>query len=190
MKPKIVVLDGYTLNPGDISWAPFEQLGVLTVYDRSGTEAAARAAGAPIVLTNKDLVTAEMIQQLPGLKYIGVLATGTNIVDLEAASAQGVAVTNVPGYGADAVSQHVFALLLELTNSVASHADAVREGRWAECPDFCFTVAPLTELASKTLGIVGVGAMCSTSPLGTGGSSSSVSSVCGRTLTGIGATTS
>ncbi len=159
MSPKIVVVDGYTLNPGDISWGEFEKLGDLTVYDRSGDQVAERAADAPIVLTNKDLLSAKMINQLRDLKYIGVLATGTNIVDIQAATSRGIVVTNVPGYGGDSVSQHTFALILELTNRVGDHSQSVREGRWSECSDFSFTIQPLTELSGKTLGIIGVGAI-------------------------------
>lgn len=157
--PQIVVLDGHTLNPGDIDWKPIESLGRLTVYDRSGAQSAERARGAPIVLTNKDPISAEMMDRLPDLRYIGVLATGTNIVDLRAASERGIVVTNVPGYGAQSVAQHAFALLLELVNHTSRHIDAVRAGRWSSSPDFCFTVDTIVELADKTMGIVGVGAI-------------------------------
>ncbi len=159
MSEKIVILDGHTLNPGDISWEPFEQLGEVTVYDRSTGHVAERSQGAPIVITNKDELSAEIIEQLPDLKYIGVTATGTNCVDLEAATRHGVVVTNAPAYGPESVAQHTIALLLELTNNVARHAAAVREGRWAACPDFCFTVEPIVGLAGKTLGVVGLGAI-------------------------------
>ena len=156
---KIVVLDGYTLNPGDISWSPIEALGELTVYDRSGESAGERAHGAEIVLTNKNVMDAQLINSLPKLRYIGVLATGTNVVDLEAARQRGITVTNVPGYGAPAVAQHVFALLLQLVDHTAEHIQAVRDGRWKACPDFSFTVEPRMELEGKTLGILGVGAI-------------------------------
>jgi glycerate dehydrogenase len=159
MSHKIVILDGYTLNPGDISWAPFEQLGEVTIYDRSAGQVAERSRGAPIVITNKDELSAEIIAQLPDLKYIGVTATGTNIVDLDAATRHGVVVTNAPAYGAESVAQHTMALLLELANNVARHASAVRDGQWVACPDFSFTVEPITGLAGKTLGIIGIGAI-------------------------------
>jgi glycerate dehydrogenase len=158
-RPTIVVLDGYTLNPGDISWEPIASLGNLTVYDRSGDASAERARHAEIVLTNKDLITAELLQTLPKLRCIGVLATGTNIVDLRAARERDIVVTNIPGYGSESVAQHVFALLLELVNHTSRHIQAVRDGRWSSCPDFCFTVETIVELSGKTLGIVGVGAI-------------------------------
>lgn len=160
MPPRIVVLDGYTLNPGDVPWTPFESLGSLEVHERTPeSQAIARAAGAPYILTNKALLSAATIQGLPGLKYIGVLATGTNIVDLKAARECGVTVTNVPGYSTDSVAQLVFALLMELVCHTASHALAVHDGEWTGCPDFSFTAAPITELSGKTLGIVGLGAI-------------------------------
>ena len=158
-EPKIVVLDGHTLNPGDISWDAIGRLGDLEVHPRSGPRIVERAAAAPVVLTNKDLLTAAVIDQLPQLQYIGVLATGVNVVDVAAATRRKIVVTNIPGYGADSVSQHVFALLLNLTNQVAAHDSAVADGQWSNCSDFSFTVAPLRELAGKTLGIVGVGAI-------------------------------
>jgi glycerate dehydrogenase len=159
MSEKIVILDGHTLNPGDISWEPFERLGEVTLYQRSAGQVAERSRGAPIVITNKDKLSAEIIEQLPDLKYIGVTATGTNIVDLAAATRHGVVVTNAPAYGPESVAQHTIALLLELTNNVARHAAAVRDGRWAACPDFCFTVEPITGLAGKTMGVIGIGAI-------------------------------
>jgi len=159
-RPRIVVLDGYTLNPGDISWSPFEAIGDLEVHDRSESgEIVPRAAGAPIILTNKTVLNADTIANLPEMKYIGVLATGTNVVDLKAARQRGVPVTNVPGYGTDSVAQHVFALLLELVTHTAAHGVAVHEGEWVKSKDFCFTVAPISELAGKTLGIVGMGSI-------------------------------
>ena len=167
MPDRIVVLDGYTLSPavpgqvvppGEPDWDAMGALGDLTVYDRTATgEVVKRAAGAAIVLTNKTPLPAEVIQQLPELKYIGVLATGVNVVDLTAAAEAGVVVTNIPGYSGDAVAQHVFALLLEMTNRVAAHDRAVHDGGWANCADFSFTLGPITELAGKTLGIVGAG---------------------------------
>ncbi len=167
MPQRIVVLDGYTLTPavpgqaapsGEPVWDAFESLGDLTVYARTRPEdVLARAKDASILLTNKTPLPAEVIAALPGLKYIGVLATGVNIVDLPAARDAGVTVTNIPGYSGSAVAQHVFALLLELTNHVAAHDRAVHDGKWAGCADFSFTLGPITELAGKTLGIVGAG---------------------------------
>jgi glycerate dehydrogenase len=164
---RIVVLDGHTLTrarpgedvpAGEPAWNALESLGELTVYDRTGSgEVVERASGASIVLTNKTPLPGEVIAALPGLRYIGVLATGVNVVDLEAAGKAGVVVTNIPGYSGSAVAQHVFALLLELTNRVAGHDRAVHDGAWVGCADFCFTLGPITELAGKTLGIVGAG---------------------------------
>lgn len=157
---KIVVLDGYTLNPGDLAWAELSCFGAFACHDRSPSELLVeRAAGAEIVLTNKTPLSASVLEKLPQLKFIGVLATGYNVVDVGAASRLGIAVANVPGYGTSSVAQHVWALILELSNHVARHAEAVSQGRWAACPDFCFTLAPLTELAGKTLGIAGYGAI-------------------------------
>lgn len=154
----IVVLDGYTLNPGDLNWTKLETLGSLTVYDRSAPdEIVNRAADAEIILTNKTPLTKETIAKLPNLRYIGVLATGYNVVDIGAASERGIPVTNVPGYSTLSVAQLVFSLLLELCQQVRLHSDAVRSGEWASCPDFCFTRSPLTELAGKTMGIIGFG---------------------------------
>lgn len=157
---QIVVLDGHALNPGDLSWEPFEALGSLTVHARSAPETVVqRARGHQLVLTNKALVDRAAFDGLPELRYVGVLATGTNVVDLEAARRRGVVVTNVPGYGTQAVAQHVFALLLELTNHTSAHDRAAQAGEWQHCPDFCFTVAPIHELDGKALGIVGLGAI-------------------------------
>jgi len=155
---KIIVLDGYTGNPGDISWAPIEAVGALTVYDRSSPdEIVTRAAGADVVLTNKAVVGREAIEALPDLKYLGVLATGYNCVDTAAARARGIPVCNVPEYGTPNVVQATFALLLELTNHVGHHAETVRAGRWSACPDFCYWDGDLVELSGLTLGIVGYG---------------------------------
>jgi glycerate dehydrogenase len=156
--PQIVVLDGHTLNPGDLDWSPLERCGSLRVYDRtSPSQVLERAASADILLTNKTPLTAAMIAELPQLRYIGVLATGYNVVDVTAAKLRGIPVTNVPGYSTASVAQHVWALILELANQVAAHATAVRAGAWAACPDFSFTLNPLPELAGKTLGIIGYG---------------------------------
>lgn len=155
---KIVVLDGYTNNPGDISWAPIEAVGSLAVYDRSAPhEIVPRVAGADVVLTNKAVVGREAIEALPDLKYIGVLATGYNCVDTAAARARGIPVCNVPEYSTPNVVQATFALLLELTNHVGHHAQTVQAGRWSACPDFCYWDGDLVELAGLTLGIVGYG---------------------------------
>ena len=159
-RPNIVVLDGHTLNPGDLDWHGIEALGALTVHVRTDdAEIIARAADADILLTNKTAITAETIAALPKLRFIGVLATGHNVVDTAAASARGIPVCNVPGYGTASVAQHVFALLLELTQHTGHHAQTVREGRWNACPDFCYWDFPLIELAGRTLGIVGYGSI-------------------------------
>lgn len=158
---KIVVLDGFAENPGDLSWGGLEALGALTVYDRTdrADEALilARIGDAEAVYTNKTPLSASVIAAAPRLRFIGVLATGYNVVDLAAASARGIPVCNVPAYGTEAVAQHTFALLLEICNQVAHHSAAVQTGRWSACPDFCFWERPLMGLAGKTLGIVGFG---------------------------------
>ena len=144
---KIVILDSYTANPGDLDWAALEALGQVQTHDRTPPGLVAdRAADAEIVLTNKTVLDAGNIGRLVNLKYIGVLATGYNVVDLAAAGARGVLVTNIPAYSTPAVAQMVFAHVLHLTQHVAAHAEAVRQGAWADCPDFCFWNAPLTEL--------------------------------------------
>jgi len=146
------------LNPGDLSWAALEKLGPTVIYDRTPpNEVVPRAAQAEIVLTNKTLVERHHIEQLPELRYIGVLATGYNIVDVAAARARNVPVTNVPAYGTRSVAQMTFALLLELTQHVGHHAQTVRDGRWTQSPDFCYWDYPLIELDQLTLGIVGLG---------------------------------
>jgi len=156
----IVVLDGYVLNPGDLSWSEMERMGKLAVYDRTPVEQIyERAKDAAIVLTNKTPISAQLINQIPSLKYIGVLATGYNVVDIEAARQKGVLVTNVPGYGTKSVVQLTFALLLELCLHVQLHSDAVMKGKWARAADWCFWDYPLIELAGKTLGIIGFGAI-------------------------------
>ncbi len=154
----IVVLDGYTLNPGDLSWGPLKALGDCRIYDRTpDAEVFPRALEADILLVNKTKVLAPQICQLPRLKYIGVLATGTNVVDLEAAGARGIPVSNVPSYGTQSVAQASLALLLELTNQVGLHAGTVRGGRWCRSPDWCYWDVPLVELDGLTMGIVGLG---------------------------------
>ena len=157
---KSVVLDGYTTNPGDCSWDSIGKHGSLQVFDRTATdEIQQRAAGAEVVLTNKTQLTAEILAGLPDLKLISVLATGVNVVDLDAARAQGITVCNVPGYSTPNVAQAVFALLLELTNQTALHAAEVRAGHWSSCPDFCFWRGELVELDGRTLGLIGYGAI-------------------------------
>ena len=158
MEHKIVILDGYTENPGDLSWDGFAELGDVTVYDRTSPDLIAqRIADADIVITNKTPLTAETIKNAEKMQYIGVLATGYNVVDVQAAKERGVVVTNIPTYGTDAVAQFVFALLLEICHHVQHHSDAVKEGRWSKAPDFCFWDYPLIELVGKTMGIIGYG---------------------------------
>ncbi len=155
---RITVLDGYTLNPGDLNWEQLRQLGECSIYDRSAPEEVVpRAAGAEVVLTNKTQISRESIEQLPKLKYVGVLATGYNVVDLDAARKRGIVVTNVPGYATASVAQAVFAHLLNLAQGLGRHVQAVRQGKWAASLDFCFWDTPLTELSGLTLGIVGFG---------------------------------
>lgn len=157
---KIVVLDGYALNPGDLSWAALEQLGEVVIYDRTSVDLIVeRASDADVVLTNKVPLSSSVIAQLGRLKYIGVMATGYNIIDLEAARARNIIVTNVPGYSTASVVQLTFSLLMELCFRVQRHSDAVMEGKWAASPDFCFWDYPLVELSKKKLGIVGFGAI-------------------------------
>jgi glycerate dehydrogenase len=154
----IVVLDGLTLNPGDLSWDALRELGHCEIHDRTPpAEILHRAANAEVILTNKAVLTRADLDHLPKLKYIGVLATGTNVVDLAAARERGIPVTNVPAYSTPSVVQATFALLLELTHQVGHHADGVRAGRWAASPDFSYCDFPLVELAGLTLGIVGFG---------------------------------
>ena len=155
---KTVVLDGHTLNPGDLSWDGLRVYGECDIYDRSAPQdVAARAEGAEILLTNKVVLSRETIGQLPSLEYIGVLATGYNIVDVAAARERGIPVANVPTYGTQSVAQMVFAHLLNLAQHVAYHAQTVLDGRWSESPDFCYWDYPLMELADRTMGIVGFG---------------------------------
>ena len=155
---KIVVLDGYGLNPGDLSWEEMQALGELTVYDRTApAELLERSAGAEVLITNKTVITAEDMAALPALKYIGVLATGYNIVDIQAAKARGIIVTNIPAYSTASVAQMVFAHILNITQRVGHYAYANRHGRWADNPDFCYWDEPLHELTGKTFGVVGLG---------------------------------
>ena len=155
---KIVILDGFTANPGDLSWKGLEELGTLTVYDRTRPEeTVARAADAEIILTNKVIISREVMAQLPQLKYIGVLATGYNVVDIEAAHEHDIIVTNVPAYSTESVAQMVFAHLLTVTNRTEHYALQNRQGRWTKNPDFCYWDFSHMELAGKTFGIVGLG---------------------------------
>lgn len=155
---RIVILDGYTANPGDLSWKDLETLGQVTVYERTKPEdTVARAAEADIVLTNKVLIGRTEIEQLPHLRYIGVLATGYNVVDIMAAHEHGIIVTNVPAYSTESVAQMVFAHLLTVTNRIEHYAIQNRAGRWSNNPDFSYSDTVLTELAGKTIGIVGLG---------------------------------
>ncbi len=154
----IVVLDGYGMNPGDLSWDGLRELGEVTIYDRtSPEETVKRAAGAEALLTNKTVLDRKVIEALPELKYIGVLATGYNVVDTAAARERGVTVTNIPSYSTASVAQMVFSLLLAVTNGVEHYTADNRAGRWSRCADFCYWDAPLTELAGKKFGIVGLG---------------------------------
>jgi glycerate dehydrogenase len=155
---KITVLDGYCLNPGDLSWDALRQIGELEVFDRTRPEQVVeRAQGAAIAFTNKTLMLAEALEQLPALRYIGVLATGYNIVDIAAARRCNIVVSNIPTYGTASVAQFVFALLLELCHNVKLHSEASRAGEWTNCPDWSFWKSPLVELAGKTMGIIGFG---------------------------------
>ncbi|WP_319759067.1 D-2-hydroxyacid dehydrogenase [Maridesulfovibrio sp.] len=155
---KTVILDSYTLNPGDNPWTDLEKICELTAYDRTSPDLILeRSMDAEIILTNKTILSAETINALPNLKFISVLATGYNVVDLQAAAARNIPVSNVPGYSPPSVAQHVFAMLLNHANRIAMHDQAVKNGQWAEQEDFCFWTAPLIELAGKKMGIVGYG---------------------------------
>ncbi len=155
---KIVVLDGFALNPGDLSWERLQEIGDCTIYDRtSPTEVLERSAGAEALITNKVVLNKDIIDQLPNLKYIGVTATGYNVVDIQATSEKGIVVTNIPAYSTDSVAQLVFSHILAVANRVELHADSVKNGEWASCPDFSYCLSPQIELAGKTLGIIGFG---------------------------------
>lgn len=155
---KIVVLDGHTLNPGDLSWEGLEALGECTVYDRTApARTIERAGGAEVLMTNKTPLGRTVLSHLPHCRYIGVLATGFNVVDIGAATEQGIVVTNVPTYGTRSVAQMVFAHLLNLTQHVGHHCRTVKQGRWARSPDFCYWDRPLVELDGKVMGIIGLG---------------------------------
>lgn len=155
---KIVALDGYAANPGDLSWDELKALGECVIYDRTAPEEVLeRAADAEVVLTNKVVITAEMMAALPQLKYIGVMATGYNIVDIDAARERGIIVTNIPSYSTDSVAQMVFAHILNIAQQVQHHSEAVHQGRWTSSKDFCFWDTPLIELRGKKIGILGLG---------------------------------
>ncbi len=154
----IVCLDGYALNPGDISWEPVEKLGNFKVYDTTSPELVLeRAKDAEIVLTNKVVLDRDKISNLPNLKYIGVLATGYNVVDIEAAKDFNIVVTNIPSYSTDSVAQLVIAFILEFCHRIQVHSDEARDGKWSECKHFCYHSFPITELCDKTLGVIGFG---------------------------------
>jgi glycerate dehydrogenase len=158
---KIVILDGYTENPGDLSWEEMEALGELTVYDRTSLidtqETIDRVGGAEVVITNKTPIPKEVFEKCPNIKYVGVLATGYNVVDVNTAKTNGIPVTNIPTYGTDAVGQFAIALLLEICHHIGHHSEAVHKGRWSSNADWCFWDYPLIELAGKTMGIIGFG---------------------------------
>ncbi len=155
---KIVVLDGYTENPGDLSWEGLSKLGDLTVYERTPKELTVERAGdAEVIYTNKTVIDEEVLKACQKIKFIGVLATGYNVVDVDAARKRGIPVANVPAYGTNAVSQYTIALLLELCHHIGAHSDSVMRGDWAKSPDYCYWNYPLIELAGKTLGIIGFG---------------------------------
>jgi len=155
---KIVILDAYTSNPGDLSWEGLENFGELKVYERTAPEQVLeRCSGCEVVFTNKVILNSETIEQLPELKYIGVLATGTNVVDLHFAEEKGICVTNIPGYSTDSVVQHILAFMLHFSSKVSIHNDAVQQGDWVNSSDFSFTLGTLNELSGKTLGIIGLG---------------------------------
>lgn len=158
---KIVNLDGCTTNPGDLTWSGIERFGDYTVYDRTNPEdIVKRAKGAEILIINKTVIDKELLDALsPELKYIGLQSTGYNVVDCDYAKKLGITVCNIPAYSTNAVAQLVFAFILQITNKVTLHSDAVMDGEWCSCPDFCFWKAPLTELDGKTIGIIGFGSI-------------------------------
>lgn len=155
---KITILDGHAVNPGDLSWGRFSELAEVTVYERTPSELVINRIGdSDAIFLNKINITEDILSACPNLKYIGVLATGYNVIDLEACRKRGITVTNIPAYSTDSVAQHVFAFILHFTNHVALHNQSVQSGDWQRCPDFCYWNAPLAELAGKTLGIFGYG---------------------------------
>lgn len=157
---KTVILDGYTENPGDLSWDGFREFGELVVYERtSGDMITERIGDAEVVYTNKTPITDEVLEACPSIKFIGTLATGYNVIDVESAARRGIPVSNIPGYSTDAVAQHTFALLLELSNHVGEHSECVMKGAWKSAGDFCFWNRPLMELSGKVFGIIGYGSI-------------------------------
>lgn len=157
---KIVNLDGCTTNPGDQSWEKFEKLGEFTVYDRTSPDLIIeRAKDADVLIINKTVITKEILENLPKLKYIGLQSTGYNVVDCKTAKEKGITVCNIPSYSTNAVAQLVFAFILQTTNQVALHSDSVKNGDWSQCPDFCYWKTPLSELDGKTIGIIGFGSI-------------------------------
>ena len=155
---EIVVLDGYTANPGDLKWDGIKNLGHLTVYDRTdNTQVIGRIGNARAVFTNKVVIGADAMDACPDMKFIGVLATGYNVVDIAAARERGITVCNIPAYSTPSVAQMTFSLLLDICFHAARHSDSVHEGKWTRCPDFCYWETPLIELAGKTMGIIGYG---------------------------------
>ena len=158
---KIVILDGHAINPGDLSWDCFRAFGEVSYYDRTETEedTIARIGDAQIIILNKTAITESVLAACPNIQLICILATGYNVVDIQAAAKRGIPVCNVPGYGTDAVAQFTFALLLELCHHIGHHSQVVHEGKWSRCPDFCFWDTPQMELAGKTMGIIGYGSI-------------------------------
>ncbi|EDM26572.1 glycerate dehydrogenase [Lentisphaera araneosa HTCC2155] len=157
---KTIILDAFTANPGDLNWDAIDQITELVQYPRTApNELLERIQGAEALLTNKVIISSETMDQVPSLKYIGVLATGTNVVDLEAATARGITVTNIPAYSTPFVAQHSFALILNIFNKVAQHSESAKAGAWADCQDFSYTHGVLNELQGKTLGIIGLGSI-------------------------------
>jgi len=157
---KTIILDAFTANPGDLNWGAIDQITELVQYPRTApNELLERIQGAEALLTNKVIISAETMDQVPSLKYIGVLATGTNVVDLEAAASRGITVTNIPAYSTPFVAQHSFALILNIFNKVAQHSESAKAGAWANCQDFSYTHGVLNELQGKTLGIIGLGSI-------------------------------
>lgn len=155
---KIVVLEGYAVNPGDLSWEGLNKLGALTVYDRTpADQVAAHIGDAQVVYTNKVVIDAELMDRCPNMKFVGVLATGYNVVDVQAAKQRGVTVCNVPAYSTPSVAQMTFSLLLDICTHAAQHSDSVHAGKWSACPDFCYWETPQIELAGQTMGIIGYG---------------------------------
>lgn len=157
---KIVNLDGYTTNPGDLSWDWLKNYGEYKVYDRTAPEQIIeRAKDADILIINKSVITAQMLENLPNLKFVGLQSTGYNVIDCKAARARNITVSNIPAYSTTGVAQLVFAFILQVSDNVSLHSNAVHNGEWCECPDFCFWKTPLTELDGKTIGIIGFGSI-------------------------------